>query len=177
METETLLKNEDGIALITALMLLVLLTLLGMAATTTSVLEIQIAGNDRDYKQNFYRAETAAYEAARDMGIASNGDNPIKQLEGQDGGLQWVTLDKDATDSTDLTNLNNWQAALDAGEAAASTYNGDTAAYAARFVKKYEQEMTKDYSMRLFLVLGRNQDNTGQALVELGLKLTYESYD
>ena len=54
MKTETLLKNEDGIAMVIALMLLVLLTLLGMAATTTSVFEIQIAGNDRDYKQNLY---------------------------------------------------------------------------------------------------------------------------
>ncbi len=173
METDTVLKNENGIALITALMLLVLLTLLGMAATTTSVLEIQIADNDRDYKVNFYKAETAAYEAAREMGVFSQGDNPIPLLEGED--IDWILTQKEVSADKDLTDLDNWETAISANEAKASTYNSGTAAYAARFVKIYEQEMTKDYSMRLFRVLGRSKDNKGQALVEIGLKLTYEN--
>ncbi len=176
MKITTPLKNENGIALIIALMLLVLLTLLGMAATTTSVLEIQIADNDRDYKVNFYMAETAAYEAARTMGFISEKEkNPIDQLEGEEGGKSWIGLEKEVTDQNDLANLDNWTNAITSGEAESSIYNGATAAYAANFVKKYELEMTKDYSMRLFRVFGRSKDINGQALVELGLKLTYEN--
>jgi len=168
------LKNEDGIALIIALMLLVLLTLLGMAATTTSLLEIQIADNNRDYKVNFYRAETAAYEAARNMG---NAPDPINQIEGKDGGYEWIGIDKDVSDETDLADLNNWEGALTANTARSSDYNSNEAAYAANFVYIYEKEMTKDYSMRIFRLFGRSKDRSAQALVELGLKLTYETYE
>jgi hypothetical protein len=37
--------------------------------------------------------------------------------------------------------------------------------------------MTKDYSMRIFRLFGRSKDSSAQALVELGLKLTYETYE
>ena len=86
MKDAILLNNENGVALITALMLLVLLTLLGMAATTTSTLEIMIAGNDRAYKQNLYRAESAAVYAAV---IMEEQTNPI-QILGTDGANPWI---------------------------------------------------------------------------------------
>ncbi len=174
MKITTPLENEDGIALIIALMLLVLLTLLGMAATTTSVLEIQIADNDRDYKVNFYRAETAAYEAARNMG---NAPDPINDIEGNDGGYEWIGIDKEVNANNDLADLNNWDSALASGDASPSAITdiAAEAAYAANFVEKYEKELTKAYSMRLFRVFGRSEDDSGRALVELGLKLTYEN--
>jgi len=86
MKDAILLNNENGVALITALMLLVLLTLLGMAATTTSTLEIMIAGNDRAYKQNLYRAESAAVYAAV---IMEEQTNPI-QILGTTG-FPWIS--------------------------------------------------------------------------------------
>lgn len=57
MKEKCLLKNEDGSVLILALVMLVLLTLLGIAATTTSIIEVQIANNDRLHKTAFYTAE------------------------------------------------------------------------------------------------------------------------
>jgi len=177
MEINAPLKNEDGIALIIALMLLVLLTLLGMAATTTSVLEMQMADNDRDYKVYFYRAETAAYEAARNMGQMSDGDDPIGDLEGD--GKAWIGIGAEIADDEDLADLSNWEDAITDGRAEESSYNGTEAAYSANFVDIYEKELTKDYSMRLFRVFGRgkeaNVDHPTQALVELGLKLTYQN--
>ncbi len=50
--------NEDGFVMITALMFLIILTLLGIAATRTTVTELYIAGNDYLYKRNFYVAES-----------------------------------------------------------------------------------------------------------------------
>lgn len=82
------INNEDGIALITALMLLVLLTLLGMSATTTSVLEIQIAGNDRDYKKNLYMAESAAVHAA----VSLENADPL-EITGTWSGNLWINTD------------------------------------------------------------------------------------
>ena len=60
MQEKTPLINEDGSIMVIALIMLVLLTLLGISATTTSTIEVQIARNDRICKQNFYLAEGAA---------------------------------------------------------------------------------------------------------------------
>jgi hypothetical protein len=57
------INNEDGSAIILALVMLMLLTLIGTSANNTATIEIQIAGNDRDYKQLFYLSEAAAMEA------------------------------------------------------------------------------------------------------------------
>jgi len=62
MEKKYLLKNEKGFVLVIALVLLGLLSLLGVAVTNTSRIEVQIAANNRAYTQNFYLADSAARE-------------------------------------------------------------------------------------------------------------------
>ena len=52
------LKNEKGSALILALLILVLLTLMGISATTTSTIEVQMAGSEKFYEMAFYAAES-----------------------------------------------------------------------------------------------------------------------
>ena len=52
------LKNEKGSALILALLILVLLTLMGISATTTSTVEVQMAGSEKFYEMAFYSAES-----------------------------------------------------------------------------------------------------------------------
>ena len=53
------LNNEEGTILVVALLILVLLTIIGIAATTTTDIETQIAGNERNQKIAFYAAEAA----------------------------------------------------------------------------------------------------------------------
>lgn len=55
-------NNEKGFVLITALLMLVVLLIIGIAATNTTTIELQISGNDKAAKQIFYAAESAAYE-------------------------------------------------------------------------------------------------------------------
>ena len=50
-------KNEDGFVLVTAMVMLVILTLLGTFALNTTIFELQISGNDRVAKQTFYKAD------------------------------------------------------------------------------------------------------------------------
>jgi len=59
MKEKCLLENEKGSVTVLALVLLILLTLLGIAATTTSSIEVQIAGNELRHKLAFYSAEAA----------------------------------------------------------------------------------------------------------------------
>ncbi len=57
MHPFSLLNNQRGSALIVALLMLVVLTLLGISATTTSTVELQISGNDKLYKRSFFAAD------------------------------------------------------------------------------------------------------------------------
>jgi PilX N-terminal len=60
MKQQFQLKNEKGSVTVLAVVLLMLLTLLGMAAISTSSIETQIAGNEVRHKLAFYAAESAA---------------------------------------------------------------------------------------------------------------------
>jgi len=51
------LKNENGFVLITAMIMLVILTLIGTFALNTTTFELQISGNDRVAKDTFYQAD------------------------------------------------------------------------------------------------------------------------
>ena len=64
------LSNNRGATLIIGLLTLVLLTLIGIAATSTSRMEVQIAGNDKMFKEAFYAAE---------FGL-TNGENTLEEL-------------------------------------------------------------------------------------------------
>jgi len=64
MKQKLQIENEKGSVTVLAVVLLMLLTLLGMAALSTSSIETQIAGNEMRSKLAFYAAESAtAYVA------------------------------------------------------------------------------------------------------------------
>ncbi len=60
MKQQFQIKNDKGSVTVLAVVLLMLLTLLGMAALSTSSIETQIAGNEMRSKLAFYAAESAA---------------------------------------------------------------------------------------------------------------------
>jgi hypothetical protein len=66
-KTTSILNNEDGVVIIAALMVLVLLTIVGIASTNTSNTEIKIAAHELIYQMNFYQAEGATLEAMEAM--------------------------------------------------------------------------------------------------------------
>ncbi len=57
MESKVDLKNEKGVALIIALIMLLVLTLIGLSAVSTTTHETKIAGNERVYNNAFYAAD------------------------------------------------------------------------------------------------------------------------
>ncbi|PXF60360.1 MAG: hypothetical protein C4B58_00555 [Deltaproteobacteria bacterium] len=75
------LRDKDGSALVIALMILVILTLIGIAATNTSIIEMQIAGNEKAYKEAFYKADAgvsyvvATYPSVSSYPISVDIDN------------------------------------------------------------------------------------------------------
>lgn len=54
------IEDEQGFVLVAALLIMLMLTLLGIATTTNTSIELQIAGNDKVHKKSFYEAEAGA---------------------------------------------------------------------------------------------------------------------
>ncbi|MEE4265197.1 MAG: PilX N-terminal domain-containing pilus assembly protein [Desulfobacteraceae bacterium] len=71
-KTAYLVNNEGGSVIIAALLVLVLLTIVGIASTSVSNTEIQIAGHTVAYQQNFYQAEGATMEAIEQLEAVSD---------------------------------------------------------------------------------------------------------
>ena len=90
------LKNEEGTAIVIVLIILVALTLIGVIATSTTVVELQIVRNDALYRQNFYRAESAAIEAVQWL------ENNLTSTTTP----AWMKDDTAA--NSDMTNIFNW---------------------------------------------------------------------
>jgi hypothetical protein len=49
--------QESGFVLVITMFVLILLTIIGLSATSTTEIELQIAGNDRVHKETFYHAD------------------------------------------------------------------------------------------------------------------------
>jgi hypothetical protein len=71
-KTSSILNNEEGVVIIAALMVLVLLTIIGVASTNVSNTEVKIATHELIYQTNFYRAEGATLEALAAMDSIEN---------------------------------------------------------------------------------------------------------
>ncbi|MBI3994942.1 MAG: hypothetical protein HY349_03075 [Nitrospirae bacterium] len=77
MKSKNLLKNERGLALVVALMLLVLLTVMGLAAISTTTTEMQITSNERTDAQAFHAAEAGIKEVLYRTALSSVGATSI----------------------------------------------------------------------------------------------------
>ncbi len=76
-EKFSILTNERGVALITVMMFMVILLLIGMAATDTAIMERKIASNEAAYRRGFYKA---------DAGISYARTLPKSEVKDKDSG-------------------------------------------------------------------------------------------
>ena len=70
-------QTEQGSITVIALMILVVLTLLGITISRTSSIDVQIAGNEIPFKQNFYVAEGGIHREASEVG---RGNYPVMNI-------------------------------------------------------------------------------------------------
>ncbi len=98
-------RNENGFVLITALIMLVVLMVIGMAATNTSTVELQISGNNKASTQTFYQADGGARvgialveENIEEVGFASSDQgvvhvNELDLFLNENSALDWSSPD------------------------------------------------------------------------------------
>ena len=70
-------QSEQGSITVIALMILVVLTLLGITISRTSTIDVQIAGNEIPYKQDFYVSEGGVHREASEVG---RGNYPVMNI-------------------------------------------------------------------------------------------------
>jgi type IV pilus assembly protein PilX len=107
---KVLLRRQDGAALITSLMLLLVLTLLGLAGMQSSLLEERMAGNMGNRNMAFQAAEAALRDAEYYLENATlpsfNGTNGLYQPAAVGNTPRWEAVNWDDTDSRDISGSN-----------------------------------------------------------------------
>jgi len=98
------LRNESGFVLVIAMLIMVVLTVVGIAALNSSTIELRISGNDRVAKRNFYDAESAAFEAGARLEAEGN----VNELVAARSSKLWLQAPSGGQDPV-LNAANTWQ--------------------------------------------------------------------
>jgi len=101
------LNNEEGSAIVIALIILVLLTMIGITATDNTVIELQIVRNEAIYRQNFYKAESAVIEAAEIL------EDTVAPADLFPLTTPYNWLKDKAFANADMTDITNWKDSAD----------------------------------------------------------------
>jgi Tfp pilus assembly protein PilX len=161
MKDKHLLQNEDGSIILIVLIVLMLVTMMGVSSTTTSTIEVQIAGNEKLYKENFYSAEGAVMEAMQTMDEA---DTEALKLNTDDT-FDWILANELDLDTATSTTIND--------DTAASTAGDGSRFYAVSkgFTTGTSLGMVGSSQLYTFEVHGFiDRDDRGRAEIEVGFK-------
>jgi len=173
------LKNEDGTILVISLIVLALASMIGIAATMTASIELQISGNDMHYAENFYRAEAAVMAGA--SAIEESVTSVLKagnyKAEGETGDEITLATEALLPDSVDIANDANWATGVGSADAPNAL---SAEGYNARFLPVQKPpsgslDMTASTQIYEFTIYGRSILQTaskrlGEVIVEVGYR-------
>jgi len=114
MNKTAIIRNENGSVMVISIVILALLTFVGIAVTTTSSVELQIAGNDKVYKEGLYNAEGASMMLVQILENISLQTDPtdVDNLKaGQytiESELKTLPRKTELPDQDDIKNEENW---------------------------------------------------------------------
>jgi len=162
---DSVLKKEDGSAMIFALMILLIVTIVGLSSSQTTTTELQIVRNEGIHKQNLYLAEGAAQETIQRIWNLSRSD-PY-QLKNKTP--TW--LNNDTMNMTDLSNWDNDGADGD-DTSQVSSLDADTrlSAVANGIASGGSLDITSEGNIYDFTIYGLGNRNEGQVLIEIGYR-------
>lgn len=177
--------NENGSIMVVTLVILTLATMIGVAATTTTSIELQVSGNDLRYAENFYRAEAAAMVGARVIEDSTKLIDSNPQYTNVDEDIPLPSIDRDGQSATiphpdNICDDTNW--ATGTGEISAEAPFSE-AGYNTRFLPVLrvgapggDASALPGSQMREFAIYGRsirvnnNNEKLGEVIIEVGYK-------
>ena len=158
---QILIPNQAGSALVLTMILLAVLTTMALSSMNLTVTESRIVRNERIYQDNFYRAESAAREAAKQIELASDADL-------SDQSFSTFTWLKDAKDN-DLTDYNNWNTATNSASAT-GLENTEYSVVQRGIARGSSLDMTRTTNMYDYAARGYAHDAGGRVIIELGYR-------
>jgi hypothetical protein len=157
------IKNEEGSAIVVALMILMVVTIIGVSSSNTTTVELQIVRNDGIYKQNLYLAEAAAQEAIQRIWNTSRSD-PIL-LENQVP--VWLN-------TINMENIDNWDDdGADGDDTALISSTDPDASLAvidAGIADGGSLDISSETNAHNFAVFGLGNRNNGRVFIRIGYR-------
>ena len=172
------LNNQKGAALIITLLILVAVTILGMASINTSTVEMQVVRNDRVYNMNFYRAEAMLNEGAgllkreeeaRPYNLVDRYFNFMKGNSGK------------SFSQVKMADVTNWDLDPDGGYDNCIPFSLDNPANPVGFISAAYLGPSTGFSLSLsepqyhdWAVFAYSNQEDGSVLHEMGFRLVYK---
>lgn len=158
-------NNEKGFVLVTSLLVLLILMVIGIAATSTTSIELQIAGNEKAYKQNFYSSEASVMEAAQ---MLENEDDS-EQLRAPTTTYVWLNN----WGVYDLENYSSWT--INSNSVESSIGLGPDVSFASLDKgisggSSAGSLLMTSTALHEYTVYGVSKRHNGQVLIEVGYK-------
>jgi len=158
------LGNENGSAIVVALMLLSLLTVIGIWSTRKSNIETMISGNEVARKQTFFRTEGGVIEGGFAIEDAAAGDLTSRSPA-------WLYEESVAPDMTDP---DNWDFDEEGGDDTAVQSTMDSEVGYCGIDRGaspgYEEGMENATQVRTYAIYSFHNSRDGQALMEVGYR-------
>ena len=152
--------GEDGSVLIVALMILMILTMIGIIATSSTQFELRIAGNENVYKQNLYKADGAA------MGGAQMLENEPDTNQLKNATATW--LHKFLPDPN-ISSFINWNPANNNSKQITTPTDRYLAVHHG-IAPGSSLDIGYPSSLHVFSVYGCSTINNGESIVEIGYR-------
>ncbi len=172
--------NEEGSVLLLTLALLVLLTIAGLALLSTTDTDLQITQNDRCYKQNLTRAESAVMEAAQIMAYYESTASKLKPPKTGTSTSVLAWIENDSFAPFDPISPDQWVS--DPSNPLVQTaqlsqhYTDSLSAYAAIYegiAPGASLDMASSTTMRQYEVIGRAEQCNGLLDVIAGYRIRF----
>lgn len=168
--------------LVTSLMMLVVLLILGIAATNTTVLELQISGNDKISRQTFYRADAVAREAMGYLLVDDLDDAPVWMLSVDNALMPAVSsnpadiaAEQDAVRDDAIWNRDiDGDSVLD-NSLMSQVYPDTQMMIAHRGVAPGSSLSLGTSRLHVFAAYGRSRQNNSLAIIKTGFRNSYQN--
>ncbi len=164
MKNHGLFEWEGGTIMPIALVLLLLLTMIGIAATMTSEVEIRIAGNEVAYKENLYYAEGSAMAGVQ---VLEN-ETDISKLK--DLSFYWLHSSLPNTNLSSDTNWNPDNNNANPALVGVAGYTGYLAVYQGIDPGGSLDIGGATTTLHRYTIFGRSAQKNGEAIIEVGYK-------
>ena len=157
------IKNEEGSAIVVAVMILMVATIIGVSSTNTTTVELQIVRNDGIYKQNLYLAEAAAQEGIQRIWNVSRTDPFLLERKAP----VWLN-------DIDMSDINNWDNdgadGDDTAEVSSTDADAILAVTDAGIAEGGSLDISSETNAHEFAVFGIGNRNNGRVFIQIGYR-------